>query len=74
MHLGVPEWLSPYLALPPLTPAELAQRGLPLDAPYPMCLTMPMGFSHAVYLAQTVHEFILHRPTMCESCEPVTVG
>ena len=60
-HLGVPEWLQPYLALPPLTPAELAERGLPLDAAFPMCLTMPMGFSHAVYLAQTAHEFILYR-------------
>jgi len=26
-----------------------------------MCLTMPMGFSHAVYLAQAAHEFILYR-------------
>jgi hypothetical protein len=60
-HLGVPEWLQPYLALPPLAPTELSERGLPLDAAYPMCLTMPMGFSHAVYLAQTVHEFILYR-------------
>ena len=60
-HLGVPEWLQPYLALPPLAPAELAARGLPPGAAFPMCLTMPMGFSHAVYLAQTAHEFILYR-------------
>jgi len=60
-HFGIPAWLQPYLALPPLTPAELAERGLPLDAPYPMCTTLPMGWSHAVFIAQCAHEFILYR-------------
>jgi hypothetical protein len=59
-HIGIPEWLQPYLALPPLTPAELAERGLPADAPYPMCTTLPMGFSHAVSIAQCAHEHILY--------------
>ena len=60
-HFGLPEWLQPYLALPPLSPAELAARGLPLDASFPMCITMPMGWSHAVRIAQCTHEFILYR-------------
>ena len=59
-HIGVPEWMQPYLALPPLTPSELAACGLPAGAPYPMCLTLPMGFSHAVFLAQCIHEHIVY--------------
>jgi hypothetical protein len=59
-HIGIPAWLQPYLALPPLSPAELAERGLPADAAYPMCITLPMGFSHAVFIAQCIHENILY--------------
>jgi hypothetical protein len=59
-HLGVPEWMQPYLALPPLTPAELASCGLPVGAAFPMCVTLPMGFSHAVFLAQSAHEHVVY--------------
>jgi hypothetical protein len=59
-HLGVPAWMQPYLALPPLTPAELAACGLPPGAAFPMCLTLPMGFSHAVFLAQSAHEHVVY--------------
>src|ERR1700682_5168964 len=31
-HLGLPVWMQPYFALPPLTPEELAELGLPADA------------------------------------------
>ncbi len=59
-HLGVPEWMQPYLALPPLTPTELVACGLPAGAAFPMCLTLPMGFSHAVFLAQMAHEHVVY--------------
>jgi hypothetical protein len=59
-HFGIPGWMQPYLALPPLTRAELAACGLPPDAPFPMCLTLPMGWSHAVFIAQTAHEHIVY--------------
>lgn len=59
-HFGVPEWMQPYLALPPLSPSELAACGLPVDAPFPMCVTLPMGFSHAVFLAQCAHEHVVY--------------
>jgi len=59
-HLGVPRWMQPYLALPPLTPAELASIGLPAGAAFPMCLTTPMGWSHAVFLAQAAHEHVVY--------------
>jgi len=59
-HLGAPEWIQPYLALPPLTPAELASCGLPAGAAFPMCTTLAMGFSHAVFLAQNAHEHVVY--------------
>jgi hypothetical protein len=59
-HLGVPKWMQPYLSLPPLTPSELARCGLPPGAAFPMCLTLPMGFSHAVFLAQMAHEHVVY--------------
>jgi hypothetical protein len=59
-HLGLLEWMQPYFALPPLTTGELTELGLPTDAPFPMCLTLPMGFAHAVFLANTGHEHILY--------------
>lgn len=60
-HLGMPEWMRPYFALPPLTRDELIAIGAPPDAPFPMCLTLPMGFSHAVPLAQHAHLHTLYR-------------
>jgi hypothetical protein len=59
-HLGLPAWLQPFFALPPLTPAELKSIGAPLGGAFPMCVTMPMGWSHAVYLAQSAHEHVLY--------------
>jgi hypothetical protein len=59
-HLGLPAWMQPFFALPPLSPAELASVGAPSGASFPMCVTLPMGFSHAVYLAQSAHEHVVY--------------
>jgi hypothetical protein len=63
-HLGLPEWMQPYFCLPQLSSDELESIGLDtcstVGSCYPMCLTLPMGFSHAVYLAQSVHEHVLY--------------
>ena len=59
-HMGIPEWMQPYLALMPLTPAELASIGAPAGAAYPMCTTLAMGFLHAVYIAQNAHEHVVY--------------
>jgi len=61
-HIGLPAWLCEYFALPPLTPDELLSIGLdPVQhARFPMCVTMPMGWSHAVFCAQTAHEHIVY--------------
>ena len=53
-RLVVPDWLVPYMALPPVDATELG-----LASPgrvYPCLRTLAMGWSHAVYLAQTLHE------------------
>lgn len=59
-HLGLPEWMQPYFALPPLTAEELASLGLDPSMNHPMCVTLPMGFSHAVLLAQSCHEHVVY--------------
>ena len=53
------EW-QPFFCLPRLSDAECAELGVPLSTPYPMCTTLPMGFSHAVVLAQAAHEHVLY--------------
>jgi hypothetical protein len=59
-HLGLPEWMWPYFCLPPLTAEELASLGLDPTEPFPACVTLPMGFSHAVFLANTAHEHVVY--------------
>ena len=62
-HLGMPTWMQPYFALPRLSVSELRSIGVDADtdtAAYPMCVTLPMGFSHAVYLAEQSHEHVLY--------------
>ena len=59
-HLGLPAWMQPFFALPPLSPAELLACGVAPGAAFPMCVTLPMGFSHAVYIAQTGHEHVVY--------------
>jgi hypothetical protein len=72
-QLTLPEWMRPYFALPPLTAAEIGAlpaaalsaevrqaiaAGLPV---YPCCATLPMGWSHSVFVAQSVHEHVMYR-------------
>ena len=71
-QLALPEWIRTYFALPAITADELGSMEL-LDLPagvreamlagqpvYPCCATLPMGFSHSVFIAQAVHENILY--------------
>ena len=64
-HLGLPDWMQPYFALPKLTHSELKSIGLASSSSslllYPMCVTVPMGFSHGVSLAQSAHLQVLYR-------------
>ena len=54
-----PQWW-PYFALPPINSSDLQlSRFPPNTMVYPCCTTMPMGFSHAVFLAQAAHEHLI---------------
>lgn len=62
-QLGLPTWMVDYFALPPLSAVEWRSIGVDCssDVPqYPVCLTVPMGWSHAVYLANTAHEHVVY--------------
>ena len=74
-QLVLPEWIRPYFALPALTPREQASLASSTDLPssvrralsglggsplFPCCVTLPMGFSHSVFLAQCIHEHVLY--------------
>jgi hypothetical protein len=61
--LQCPEWLQPYFALPAIRAADVSTFVGELFGPdtkiNPMCTTLPMGWSHSVYVAQTAHEALV---------------
>ena len=74
-QLVLPQWMRSYFALPALKPREQAVLASAADLPssvraalggsaatrlFPCCVTLPMGFSHSVFLAQCVHEHVLY--------------
>lgn len=60
-RLRLPDWMVKYFGLPPLHCSEL---GLPGDhVLYPCCTTLPMGWSHSVFVAQSIHEHLLDSRT-----------
>jgi hypothetical protein len=60
-RIRMPAAWHPYFALPPIRASDIGGIiGYGNDAiVYPCCSTLPMGFSHAVYLAQAAHEYIV---------------
>ena len=62
-HIGLPMWLWPFLALPPVNASEIGLTDCSGDRLiYPCCTTLPMGWSHSVHIAQLIHENILYQP------------
>lgn len=73
-QLVLPQWIRTYFALPALTTRERAALASHSDLPvsvrrqlsrssqhlFPCCVTLPMGFSHSVFLAQCVHEHVVY--------------
>lgn len=59
-RLLLPSWLRPYFALPPLRKCDVG-LGDSTELVYPCCATLPMGWSHSVYIAQAIHENILNQ-------------
>jgi hypothetical protein len=69
-NIILPRWLQVYFALPPVRvsqlPIETVRQSaklsaLPSDAlVHPVLLRLAMGFSHAVAIAQSIHEHVLY--------------
>ena len=73
-QLVLPQWIRTYFALPALKPREQAFLASCTDLSpairsalqhsrrriFPACVTLPMGFSHSVFLAQCVHEHVIY--------------
>lgn len=72
-QLVLPQWMRPFFCLPSLSVSELSSLRTDPDLPssittnlhgvaplFPMCVTLPMGYSHAVFLAQCAHEHVLY--------------
>ena len=57
-RLLLPEWMWPYFALPAVSSAAIGLPG-PDRLVYPCCRTLPMGWSHSVFVAQAAHENFL---------------
>jgi hypothetical protein len=66
-RLRLPEWMQPYFALPAVRAGDISAEVAAAHGAdtmiYPCCATLPMGWSHSVYLAQQVHEHILNTAT-----------
>jgi hypothetical protein len=59
-RLRLPNWIRPYFALPPIRKCDVG-LGDSNDFVYPCCTTLPMGWSHSVFIAQSIHENILNQ-------------
>jgi hypothetical protein len=64
-RIRIPAWLRPYFALPAVRVGDLgpevvrATGGDPDRVLHPMCSTLPMGWSHSVFVAQLAHEYVI---------------
>ena len=61
-HIALPPFMQPYFALPPIHVSELGLNADECGADpagfiYPMCTTMPMGWSHSLFIfTTTIHQ------------------
>lgn len=72
-RLRLPTWMRPYFALPPVT-AEHVGMSTEFGSGtliYPCCTTLPMGWSHSVYVAQMAHEHLLNSSTPLQPCDRI---
>ena len=75
-RLRLPLWMAPFFALPSLRAADVGPDVASRfgdDCPvHPMCLTLPMGWSHSVLVAQAAHEWLLSRIQGFNSCDRIS--
>lgn len=74
-RLRLPEWMRSFFALPAVTAGEVGLFGAVVeedgvttvlrssDMIYPACTTLPMGWSHSVFVAQRAHEHLVDTRT-----------
>lgn len=65
-QLRLPDWICDYFCLPAMTVDGVTM--------YPRIRTLPMGFSHSVYLAQCVNEHVLYSPILKSPTKPSGVS
>lgn len=59
-RIRLPQQWWPYFCLPAVRAGDVGAIGYDADVMiYPCCKTLPMGFSHAVFIAQAAHEHII---------------
>jgi hypothetical protein len=70
-----PPWMWPYFGLPAVRAAALPRAALPDGAGewvFPVLKTLPMGYSHAVLLAQSAHLHLLDSmPELFPRCDRI---
>src|SRR6185312_6402150 len=75
-HISIPEWMSPFFCMPWLLSDELGpdvvRRFGSGVRVYPALRVLAMGWSHSVYVAQSIHEFILNNFTSLRSQDRIT--
>jgi hypothetical protein len=67
-RLRLPNWLRPYFALPPVHKCDVGLSDS-TELIYPCCTTLPMGWSHSVFIAQAIHENILNQSPHFPLCD-----
>ncbi len=75
-RLRLPVWLRPYFALPPVRAGDVsdsvAARFGADSWVHPCCVTLPMGWSHSVLVAQRAHEHFLDQHTDLRPADRIT--
>ena len=77
-RIRTPPFLRPFFALPPVDVAvvrDLLPVGLrAARRVYPMCSTLPMGWSHSVVVAQAMHEHVCERVAGLSAADRLTAA
>ena len=69
-RLLLPEWMQPLFGLPPILPFELGLAGV--EAIYPCCVTLPMGWSHSVFVSQSANNHITYTRTSLSPTDAIS--
>ena len=69
----LPDWMQRFFGLPPVWSSELGLPGEPRQL-YPCCTTLPMGWSHSVFVAQACHEHLLATLTLLQPQDRISAS